>query len=95
MFYSIFIYKNKLGQKPVDDDKIKKLYWNSAKFDPKCLSPEPELVWEVELYQLDLVGFTSKHSCGSGSVLLDRGRTLFFSRVDQGVRPPPWRVSPG
>ncbi|KAK0156273.1 Craniofacial development protein 2 [Merluccius polli] len=47
---------------------------------------EPELVREVERYQLDLVGLTSTHSLSSGTVLLDRGWTLFFSGVAQGVR---------
>ncbi len=47
---------------------------------------EPELVWEVECYQLDLVGLTSTHSLGSGTKLQDRGWTLFYSRVAQGVR---------
>ena len=41
---------------------------------------------EVERYQLDLVGLTSMHSLGSGTVLLDRGWTLFFSGVAHGVR---------
>ena len=41
---------------------------------------------EVEHYRLDLVGFTSTHSNGSGSKLLDRGWTLFFSGVAKGVR---------
>ena len=41
---------------------------------------------EVERYRLDLVGLTSTHSLGSGTVLLDRGWTLFFSGVAQGVR---------
>uniref|UniRef100_A0A8D2ZX27 Endonuclease/exonuclease/phosphatase domain-containing protein n=1 Tax=Scophthalmus maximus TaxID=52904 RepID=A0A8D2ZX27_SCOMX len=47
---------------------------------------EPELVREVERYQLDLVGLTSTHSFGSGIVLLDRGWTLFFSGFAQGER---------
>lgn len=46
----------------------------------------PELVREVERYQLDLVWLTSTHSLGSRTVLLDRGWTLFFSGVAQGVR---------
>uniref|UniRef100_A0A8C5CRJ5 Reverse transcriptase domain-containing protein n=1 Tax=Gadus morhua TaxID=8049 RepID=A0A8C5CRJ5_GADMO len=47
---------------------------------------EPELVREVERYQLDLVGLTSTHSLSSGTVLLDKGWTLFFSGVAEGVR---------
>jgi len=47
---------------------------------------EPELVQEVGHYQLDLVGLTSTHSVSSGTLLLDRGWTLFFSGVAQGVR---------
>ena len=41
---------------------------------------------EVEHYRLDLVGLTSTHSVGSGTKLLDRGWTLSFSGVAQGVR---------
>ncbi|KAJ8014446.1 hypothetical protein DPEC_G00040310 [Dallia pectoralis] len=44
---------------------------------------EPELVCEVERYQLDLVGLTSTHSLGFGTLLLDRGWTPFFSGVAQ------------
>ena len=47
---------------------------------------ELELVREVEHYRLGLVGLTSTHSIGSGSKLLDRGWTLFFSGVAKGVR---------
>ena len=47
---------------------------------------EPELVREVARYQLDLVGLTSMHSLSSGTVLLDRGWTLFFFGVAEGVR---------
>ena len=43
-------------------------------------------MWEVERYRLDLVGLASTHSIGSGSKLLDRGWTLFFSGVAKGVR---------
>ena len=51
--------------------------WNVTKLAGK----EPELVREVEQYQLDLVGITSTHSLISGTKLLDRGRTLSFSGV--------------
>jgi len=47
---------------------------------------EPELVREVEQYQLDIVGLTSTHSAGSGTKLLEKGWTLFFSGVAQGER---------
>ena len=40
----------------------------------------------MERYQLDLVGLTSTHSLSSGTVLLDKGWTLFFSGVAEGVR---------
>uniref|UniRef100_A0A8C5FFM2 Endonuclease/exonuclease/phosphatase domain-containing protein n=1 Tax=Gadus morhua TaxID=8049 RepID=A0A8C5FFM2_GADMO len=56
--------------------------WNVTSLRGK----EPELVREVERYQLDLVGLTSMHSLSSGTVLLDRGWTLFFSGVAEGVR---------
>ena len=41
---------------------------------------------EVERYHLDMVGLTSTHSTGSGTKLLERGWTLHFSGVAQGVR---------
>ena len=50
------------------------------------MGKEPELVCEMERYQLDLVGLTSTHSKGSGTKVLDKGWTLFFSGVAQGVR---------
>jgi len=40
----------------------------------------------VERYQLDRVGLTSTHSAGSGTKLLEKGWTLFFSGVAQGER---------
>jgi len=46
---------------------------------------EPELVREVERYQLDMVALTSTHSTGSGTKLLERGWTLSFPGVAQGV----------
>ncbi|KAK3532763.1 hypothetical protein QTP86_028142 [Hemibagrus guttatus] len=47
---------------------------------------EPELVREVEQYQLEIVGLASTHSLGSGTQLLERGWTLFFSGVPHGER---------
>ncbi|KAK3509336.1 hypothetical protein QTP70_029059 [Hemibagrus guttatus] len=47
---------------------------------------EPELVREVERYWLEIVGLASTHSLGSGTQLLERGWTLFFSRVPHGER---------
>lgn len=47
---------------------------------------ELELVQEDECYHLDLVGLTSTHSLSSRTTLLDRGWTLFFSGVVQGMR---------
>ncbi|KAK3517263.1 hypothetical protein QTP70_001755 [Hemibagrus guttatus] len=42
---------------------------------------EPELVREVEQYQLEIVGLASMHSLGSGTQLLERGWTLFYFGV--------------
>uniref|UniRef100_A0AAR2KE64 Endonuclease/exonuclease/phosphatase domain-containing protein n=1 Tax=Pygocentrus nattereri TaxID=42514 RepID=A0AAR2KE64_PYGNA len=56
--------------------------WNVTSLAGK----EPELVREVERYRLDIVGLTSTHSLGSGSNLLERGWTLFFSGVAHGER---------
>ena len=41
---------------------------------------------EAERYRLHLVGLTSTHSTGSGTQLLDRDWTLFFSGVAHGLR---------
>ncbi|KAK3537306.1 hypothetical protein QTP70_007175 [Hemibagrus guttatus] len=47
---------------------------------------EPELVGEIERYRLEIVGLASLHSLGSGTQLLERGWTLFFSGVPHGER---------
>ncbi|KAK3526805.1 hypothetical protein QTP70_033550 [Hemibagrus guttatus] len=47
---------------------------------------EPELVRGVERYRLEIVGLASMHSLGSGTQLLERGWTLFFSGVPHGER---------
>ncbi|KAK3553178.1 hypothetical protein QTP86_031753 [Hemibagrus guttatus] len=47
---------------------------------------EPELVREVERYWLETVRLSSTHSLGSGTQLLERGWTLFFSGVPHGER---------
>ena len=41
---------------------------------------------EVERYRLEIVGLTSTHSLGSGTQLLERGWTLFYSGVARGER---------
>jgi len=56
--------------------------WNVT----SLVGKEPELVREVERYQLDMVGLTSMHSTSSGTKLPERGWTLSFSGVAQGVR---------
>lgn len=38
---------------------------------------EPELVREIERYQLDIVRLTSTYNLGSGTSLLERGWTLW------------------
>ncbi|KAI3376614.1 hypothetical protein L3Q82_017048, partial [Scortum barcoo] len=57
--------------------------WNVTSLGGK----EPELVREVERYQLEIVGLTSTHSLGSGTQLLERGWTLHYSGVAQGSLP--------
>ncbi|KAK3506799.1 hypothetical protein QTP70_028368, partial [Hemibagrus guttatus] len=47
---------------------------------------EPKLVREVERYWLEIVGLASMHSLGSGTQLLERGWSLFFSGVPHGER---------
>ena len=56
--------------------------WNVTSLAGK----EPELVHEIERYRLDIVGLTSTRSMGSGTDLLQRGWTLFYSGVVQGER---------
>ncbi|KAK3530884.1 hypothetical protein QTP70_004399 [Hemibagrus guttatus] len=56
--------------------------WNVTSLGGK----EPELVREVERYQLEIVGLASTHSLGSGTQLLERGWSLFFSGVTHGER---------
>ncbi|KAK7909723.1 hypothetical protein WMY93_014407 [Mugilogobius chulae] len=56
--------------------------WNVTSLAGK----EPELVREVERFRLDIVGLTSTHSLGSGTITLERGWTLHFSGVAHGVR---------
>ncbi|KAK3573020.1 hypothetical protein QTP86_012243 [Hemibagrus guttatus] len=56
--------------------------WNVTSLEGK----EPELVREVERYWLEIVGLASTHSLGSGTQLLERGWTLFFSGVPHGER---------
>ncbi|KAK3508553.1 hypothetical protein QTP70_032207 [Hemibagrus guttatus] len=51
--------------------------WNITSLGGK----EPELVREVERYRLKIVRLASMHSLGSGTQLLERGWTLFFSGV--------------
>ncbi|KAK3521244.1 hypothetical protein QTP70_001556 [Hemibagrus guttatus] len=56
--------------------------WNVTSLRGK----EPELVREVERYWLEIVGLASMHSLGSGTQLLERGWTLFYSKVPRGER---------
>ncbi|KAK3553847.1 hypothetical protein QTP70_012192 [Hemibagrus guttatus] len=56
--------------------------WNVTSLGGK----EPELVREVERYRLEIVWLASTHSLGSGTQLLERGWTLFFSGVPHGER---------
>ena len=67
------------------DPRLQKLAlgtWNVTSLAGK----EPELVCEVERFQLDIVGLTSTHSLGSGTSILERGWTLFHSGVAPGER---------
>ncbi|KAK3566533.1 hypothetical protein QTP86_034036 [Hemibagrus guttatus] len=51
--------------------------WNVTSLGGK----ESELVREVEQYRLEIVGLASTHSLGSGTQLLERGWTIFYSGV--------------
>ncbi|KAK3527969.1 hypothetical protein QTP86_013084 [Hemibagrus guttatus] len=57
--------------------------WNVTSLGEK----EPKLVREVERYRLEIVGLASTHSLGSGTQLLERGWTLFFSGVPHAYGP--------
>ncbi|TWW77677.1 hypothetical protein D4764_12G0010670 [Takifugu flavidus] len=62
------------------DPRLQKLAlrtWNVT----SLMGKEPELVREVEKFQLDIVGLTSTHSKGSGTSLLKKGWTLYHSGV--------------
>ena len=50
------------------------------------MGKEPELVREVERYQLHMVGLNSMHSLGSGASLLEKGWTLLYAGVVPGER---------
>ncbi|TWW77035.1 hypothetical protein D4764_12G0004250 [Takifugu flavidus] len=54
--------------------------WNVT----SLMGKEPELMREVEVFRLDIVGLTSTHSKGSGTSLLGRGWTLYHSGVADG-----------
>lgn len=49
--------------------------WRATSLEGK----EPEVVWEVEPYQLDIAGLTSTHSTGFRTKLRERGWTLIWS----------------
>ena len=50
------------------------------------VNSQPELVQEIERYWLEIIGLSSTHSLGSGTELLERGWTLFYSGVARGER---------
>ena len=70
------------GGGPVDPVTLAMGTWNVTSLGGK----EPVLVREVERYQLEIVGLASTHSLGCGTQLLERGWTLFYSRVARSER---------
>jgi len=68
------------------DLEVLTLITTASHLSANCPSKEPELVREVEWYQLDMVGLTSTHNTDSGTKLLERNWPLSFSGVAQGVR---------
>ncbi|TWW62301.1 hypothetical protein D4764_04G0009480 [Takifugu flavidus] len=62
--------------------KLALVKWNVT----SLMGKEPELVCDVEKFQLDLVGLTSTHSKGSETSLLERGWILYHSGVANGAR---------
>ena len=49
------------------------------------MGKEPELVWEIERYRLEIVGLASTDSLDPGTSLLESGWTLFYDGVVPGV----------
>ncbi|KAK3509580.1 hypothetical protein QTP70_006449 [Hemibagrus guttatus] len=75
-----------MGGGPDDPNPGRRIWLLGHGMSPHCGEKEPELVREVERYRLEIVGLASTHSLGSGTQLLERGQTLFFSGVPHGER---------
>uniref|UniRef100_A0A671U0G4 Endonuclease/exonuclease/phosphatase domain-containing protein n=1 Tax=Sparus aurata TaxID=8175 RepID=A0A671U0G4_SPAAU len=97
--YSGLTTRRRVQKGPVQCDLGGSLGWGPRRPNPRTVTlamgtmecplaggKEPELVWEVERYQLEIVGLTSTHSLGSGTQLLERGWTLFYSGVARSER---------
>ncbi|KAI3370690.1 hypothetical protein L3Q82_007247 [Scortum barcoo] len=65
---------------------LRKVHEGPVQWTKTLAIGEPELVREVERYQLEIVRLTATHSLGSGTQLLERGWTLHYSAVAQGER---------
>ncbi|KAK3524817.1 hypothetical protein QTP86_007595 [Hemibagrus guttatus] len=75
-----------MGRGPGDPNPGQRIWLLGHGMSPHWGGKEPELVREVEQYRLEIVGLASTHSLGSGTQLLERGWTLFFSGVSHGER---------
>ncbi|KAK3572568.1 hypothetical protein QTP86_000427 [Hemibagrus guttatus] len=75
-----------MGGGPSDPNPGQRIWLLGHGMSPHWGGKEPELVREVERYRLEIVGLASTHSLGSGTQLLERGWTLFFSGVSHGAR---------
>ncbi|KAK3538143.1 hypothetical protein QTP70_032395 [Hemibagrus guttatus] len=75
-----------MGGGPGDPNPGQRIWLLGHGMSPHWGGKEPELVREVERYRLEIVGLASTHNLGSGTQLLERGWTLFFSGVPHGER---------
>ncbi|KAK3562878.1 hypothetical protein QTP86_011111 [Hemibagrus guttatus] len=75
-----------MGGGPDDPNPGRRIWLLGHGMSPHWGGKEPELVRGVERYWLEIGGLASTHSLGSGTQLLERGWTLFFSRVPHSER---------
>ncbi|KAK3564029.1 hypothetical protein QTP86_006952 [Hemibagrus guttatus] len=75
-----------MGGGPDDPNPGQRIWLLGHGMSPHWGGKEPELVREVERYRLEIVRLASTHNLGSGTQLLERGWTLFFSGVPHGER---------
>ncbi|KAK3560282.1 hypothetical protein QTP86_004212 [Hemibagrus guttatus] len=75
-----------MGGSPDDTNPGQRIWLLGHGMSPHWRGKESVLVREVEWYRLEIVGLASMQSLGSGTQLLERGWTLFYSGVPHGER---------